>query len=214
MTRLKPSHATEWMESESSRNIGNALHAYAAQIIYDYIKEHPDRRPPVQFHDSGLTDMSNQILQTYLNEVTHVFYTEREAGNHPLLFLEYPLRTNRYGPEIGTGVADAFIIAGNRVTVFDLKTGIEPTKNHNQLILYALAILHDFRLEEGTVFELTLIQPRCAYAKRSSVYFTGSELKEEYWKLADFPVLKERLGGKLKSHLYLIGDRKDENLDD
>ena len=196
----------------SNSNIGMAIHAMSARYISEFIHEYPMKPArelwsfsASQYADS-LTSTVCRIIDCYFQQVTQAWYTERYKKHRPRLFLEYPLRTNRFKPG-QPGRADAFMLTDHKCWIWDLKTGAGPS-SFDQLAMEALAIIYQFRLKDEFPFELTIVQPMADQGMNRirSERWSAAQIKEAYWGFQDYPVLLEMLGGSAKERIYMVSE--------
>lgn len=215
MGKYQPSLAYKWLDGYGDETVGQVTHALASRFTHDFLCSHPERPEQISFSQSesaqGISEVTRNTIDVYFQEIAKAFYTEMESEHHPRLFMEYPVKTNQFGPNIGVGRVDAFVLSDQKLTVFELKTGIAKIPNCNQLALYALAIINDFRLPEDMVVELKLIQPRTE-RKITSNYSAG-RLREELWRLNDYQKISKLLDGKINERMYLVSEKSKPDTD-
>lgn len=120
---------------------GKRLHALAAATIYE--GPHPDTSAE-----------DHEIITPYVDDVLDALNATHGTGQ---LALEKQLTSGRF-----KGTPDAYLLAWNKLIVWDFKTGRCPVEAFEnwQLLLYACMILEwDFSLSSPVEVELRIVQP-------------------------------------------------------
>jgi len=95
---------------------------------------------------------------------SYVDYVTREAAGHHLLIEQRVDYSDVIGVPDSFGTSDAIILAGDTITIIDLKYGMGVRVNaeeNEQLMLYALGALETFGVTGNyTKAKLVIVQPR------------------------------------------------------